>query len=167
MAEISCDVIINKSLDCKIEKAKTVVDSNYELLENKPSINGNELIGNKSFEDLGLIFDNETIVKENGMLTVADNSHNHTIENVSGLGAALENAEAHAANKNNPHNVTKEQISLGNVENKSSEAIRSEITSDNIVDALGFMPLSSDGAAESVSNTVRRQMRPSDLFRIY
>ena len=167
MAGINAQVVIKKEISGKIERAKTVVDSNYELLDKKPKINGNELIGDKSFEDLGLIFDNETIVKENGVLAVADNSHGHTIENVAGLGSALDNAEAHAANEDNPHNVTKEQVGLGNVENKSSEIIRSEITSDNIVDALGFMPLSSDGAEKSDSSTVRRQMRPSDLFRIY
>lgn len=40
----------------------------------------------------------------------------------------------------NPHNVTKADVGLGSVENKSSEAIRSEITSKNVTDALGFTP---------------------------
>ena len=31
----------------------TVGTGNYEKLKNKPSINGVELVGNKSFEDLG------------------------------------------------------------------------------------------------------------------
>lgn len=43
----------------------------------------------------------------------------------------------------NPHNVTKAEVGLGNVENKSSETIRSEITSKNVTDALGFTPLDS------------------------
>ena len=33
---------------------RQTVASNYEILENKPKINGVELIGDKSFEDLGL-----------------------------------------------------------------------------------------------------------------
>ena len=36
--------------------------------------------------------------------------------------------------------VTKEDIGLGNVENKSSETIRSEITQRNVLTALGYVP---------------------------
>lgn len=46
----------------------------------------------------------------------------------------------HLANKSNPHGVTKSQVGLGNVENKSSATIRSEITDANVVTALGFTP---------------------------
>ena len=37
--------------------------------------------------------------------------------------------------------VTKEDLVLGNVENKSSETIRSEITSSNVTTALGYTPV--------------------------
>ena len=47
---------------------------------------------------------------------------------------------SHISNTDNPHSVTKSQIGLGNVENKSSETIRSEITALNISDALGYEP---------------------------
>ena len=40
----------------------------------------------------------------------------------------------------NPHGTTKADLGLENVENKSSETIRSEITSKNVTDALGFTP---------------------------
>lgn len=43
----------------------------------------------------------------------------------------------------NPHNVTKAEVGLGNVENKDSETIRGEITSKNVTDALGYTPLDS------------------------
>ena len=55
-----------------------------------------------------------------------------------------EEQDQHIANKNNPHGVTKEQVGLGNVENKSSETIRSEITKKNVVDALGYTPPETD-----------------------
>lgn len=42
----------------------------------------------------------------------------------------------------NPHGTTKSDLSLGNVENKSSATIRGEITSTNVTTALGFTPLS-------------------------
>ena len=46
----------------------------------------------------------------------------------------------HVNDTSNPHSVTKEQILLGNVENKSSETIRNEITKQNVVRALGYTP---------------------------
>lgn len=47
---------------------------------------------------------------------------------------------SHKNDKNNPHNVTKSQLNLGNVEDKSSETIRSEITKENVTTALGYTP---------------------------
>ena len=46
----------------------------------------------------------------------------------------------HLANKSNPHGVTKSQVELGNVENKSSATIRGELTKGNVTTALGFTP---------------------------
>ena len=59
----------------------------------------------------------------------------------------------HTTNKNNPHGVTKSQIGLANVENKSSATIRREMTSDNVTDALGYTPLDAakKGAASGVA----------------
>ena len=53
---------------------------------------------------------------------------------------AQSSVDSHTSNKSNPHGVTKSQIGLGNVENKSSETIRSEITKKNVTDALGYTP---------------------------
>lgn len=40
----------------------------------------------------------------------------------------------------NPHGLTKNDIGLNNVENKSSDTIRSELTRKNVTDALGYTP---------------------------
>lgn len=48
--------------------------------------------------------------------------------------------------------ITKANIGLGNVENKSSATIRSEITSTNVTDALGFTPM--DSAIKGVAGGV-------------
>lgn len=138
-----------------IEKPKTLVDSDYSLLENKPCINGVTVEGDKSFEDYGLLFDGVTIVKENGILAVVDGSHGHTVENIEGLQEALGAAADHAANKDNPHNVTKTQIGLEKVENKSSADIRGELTKENVTDALGYTPPTENttyGAATGSAN---------------
>ena len=57
---------------------------------------------------------------------------------------AITNLINHLANKSNPHAVTKSQLGLGNVENKSSATIRSEITSSNVTTALGYTPPKQD-----------------------
>lgn len=51
---------------------------------------------------------------------------------------------AHIGNTANPHNVTKTQIGLDKVENKSSADIRGELTKSNVTTALGFTPPKSD-----------------------
>ena len=38
------------------------------------------------------------------------------------------------------HTHSKEEIGLGNVENKSSQTIRGELTSDDVIKALGYTP---------------------------
>lgn len=44
----------------------------------------------------------------------------------------------------NPHGTTKSDVGLGNVENKSSATIRGELTQENVIDALGYTPPTSD-----------------------
>lgn len=44
------------------------------------------------------------------------------------------------ASSTNPHGTTKADVGLGNVENKDSATIRSEITSANVTTALGYTP---------------------------
>lgn len=71
---------------------------------------------------------------------------------------AITNLINHIGNKSNPHGVTKAQVGLGNVENKSSSTIRGEITKSNVTTALGYTPLnqslkgSASGLAELDSN---------------
>ena len=46
----------------------------------------------------------------------------------------------HINNHSNPHNISKSQIGLDHVENKSSSDIRDEITESNVTTALGYTP---------------------------
>lgn len=56
------------------------------------------------------------------------------------ISKAITDFISHIGNKNNPHGVTKSQVGLGNVENKSSATIRSELTKENVTTALGYTP---------------------------
>ena len=74
-------------------------------------------------------------------------------------GKTLEtNLDNHILDESNPHKVTKTQVGLANVENKSSATIRREITKSNVTTALGYTPLnqllkgSASGLAELDSN---------------
>ena len=60
------------------------------------------------------------------------------------IAKAVSSLISHLLNKSNPHGVTKEQVGLGNVENKSSETIRGELTKENVTSALGYTPPTSD-----------------------
>ncbi len=77
-----------------------------------------------------------------GMLgdTLGDYSTTEEVNKALESKADAETLTAHTDNKNNPHNVTKMQLGLGNVENKSSKDIRSEITKEDINAALGYTP---------------------------
>lgn len=44
----------NTPISGNISKARSIVEKDYEKLENKPSINEVELIGNKNLEDLNV-----------------------------------------------------------------------------------------------------------------
>lgn len=61
---------------------------------------------------------------------------------------------AHIGNTANPHKVTKAQIGLANVDNKSSAQIRSELTKENVTNALGYTPIDESriGAANGVAS---------------
>lgn len=61
---------------------------------------------------------------------------------------------SHTSNTSNPHNVTKSQIGLGSVENKSSATIRGEITSSNVTTALGYTPYTPAEVDEKLDNKV-------------
>ena len=83
------------------------------------------------------------VTEKSGFLKYKDAAGNTTLmypittkDNVDGM----DEIDAHIASTDNPHNVTKAQIGLSDVENKSSSAIRDEITSENITNALGYTP---------------------------
>lgn len=57
---------------------------------------------------------------------------------------AISSLISHLVNYNNPHKVTKSQVGLGNVENKSGATIRSELTKDEVTKALGYTPPKQD-----------------------
>lgn len=115
----------------------------YSDITGKPTLNGVTIEGTKTSEDY----------------SIADAEHSHDVSDITGLTATVDelnyvdgvtsNIQTQLNNKaSSTHNHTANQITdlsktsvgLGNVENKSSATIRSEITSGNVTTALGFTP---------------------------
>lgn len=76
--------------------------------------------------------------------------------------ATIAALEAHTTNKDNPHVVTKAQVGLGNVENKSSETIRGELTKANVTTALGYTPPEQDTTYENATTSKAGLMSAED-----
>ena len=77
--------------------------------------------------------------------TLANIVSGETLTKIMGkISKAINDIISHIGNKSNPHSVTKSQIGLGNVENKSGATIRGEMTKSDVVNALGYTPPTSD-----------------------
>lgn len=90
----------------------------------------------------------EDLASEIARAKSAENSNADDISNeVTRAMLAEENIsmtlQDHISDESNPHGITKSEIGLENVENKSSAAIREELSKENIINALGYTPLSS------------------------
>lgn len=70
------------------------------------------------------------------------------------IARAIRTLISHVANKSNPHSVTKSDLGLGNVQNKSSATIRGEITKANIANAYGWSKKSVTGTGEIDTTSV-------------
>lgn len=129
--------------------ATTVSENIGKKVDKATTVNGHPLSGNvtvsKSDVELGNV-PNVATNDQTPTFTEASELENiNTGEKVSVLFGKIKKAitdlVAHIASKSNPHGVTKAQIDLGNVENKSSETIRGEITKENVTSALAFTPV--------------------------
>ena len=67
-----------------------------------------------------------------------------TTHATAGYGDESRAAYNHSTSTGNPHNTTKADLGLGNVENKSSATIRGELTRANVTTALGYTPPKAD-----------------------
>ena len=67
------------------------------------------------------------------------------------LKADSSTVSSHTGNTSNPHSVTKAQVGLTNVEDKSSATIRGEITSSNVTTALGYTPYNNTNPSGFIS----------------
>ena len=152
-------------------------NGNYKKLtwvdNNEPTITANRL---QLFEDVAMMFTNiselndaagisSIIDKINrafkqrvkdiklvlGELNTVISIYNDVIENLNTL------ISNHAVNEDNPHKVTSEQVGLGNVDNKSTDTIKSEFTGAVAPGNEGFV--TGDAVAQSITNLSEGQVK--------
>lgn len=98
----------------------------------------------------------QELVGDTAVATQISNAVANKVDKVSGKGLSTNDLTAtlksnydaaythSVVTTGNPHKVTKSDVGLGNVENKSSATIRGEITSSNVTTALGYTPSKND-----------------------
>lgn len=128
--------------------AATVSENIGKKVDKTTTVNGQALSGNVTLDkdDIGLgnvpnVATNDQTPTFTEATSLANIASGEKVSTLFGkIKKAITDLIAHIANKSNPHGVTKSQIGLGNVENKSSATIRSELTNGNVTDALGYTP---------------------------
>lgn len=83
-----------------------------------------------------------------------------------GTKASTEALNAHINNQSNPHNVTKAQVGLENVENKTGAAIRGEMTRDEVTKALGYTPPQTNTTYGAASTSSAGLMSAADKAKL-
>lgn len=66
----------------------------------------------------------------------------------------------------NPHNVTKTDLGLADVENKSSATIRGELTKANVTAALGYTPPEQDTTYDDATTSAHGLMTAADKTKL-
>lgn len=94
---------------------------------------------NLAYNYNGETFTNDEKTKLGGIAENATKTEKSTTNGNIKINGAEVNVYTHPSGTN-PHNTTKSDIGLGNVENKSSSTIRGELTTADINKALGFTP---------------------------
>lgn len=121
------------------------------------------LYNGSTWIDLGQVFSNKDILdkitaayttaeknKLSGISTGATKTENSITNGNIKIDGVEKTVYTHPGSGTNPHGTTKSDIGLGNVENKSSATIRSEITKTNVTSALGFTPIKDGGNCSEI-----------------
>ena len=95
--------------------------------------------------DLGAVYDGEKFTtvllnKLNGITAGATKVEKSTTNGNIKINGAETSVYTHPGSGTNPHGTNKNDVGLGNVENKSAATILNELTAAKIAEKLGFMP---------------------------
>ena len=108
--------------------------------------------------DLGAVYDGEKFTaallnKLNGITAGATKVEKSTTNGNIKINGAETSVYTHPGSGTNPHGTNKNDIGLGNVENKSAATILNELTAAKIAEKLGFMPTQITVGADAAKGT--------------
>lgn len=173
--------VVNTALNEKVPTSRTIngkaLSSNITL--NASDVNADDrgsaaaaLTSAKSYTDseiAELINGAPTTLDTLGEIATAMSENANVVDALNtaiGNKANTSDLTSHTNNKSNPHAVTKAQVGLGNVENKSSATIRGELTKANVTDALGYTPPTQDTTYSAATTSAAGLMSASDKSKL-
>lgn len=149
-------------------------DSSQKIDDDNLSSNVNSAISKKHSHSNKTILDSTTAsfttelkTKLDGISTDANKVETSINNGYIKIDGVEKTVYIHPGSGTNPHGTTKSDIGLGNVENKSSETIRSEITATNVTNALGYTPVKSGGVPEVRKGLESQKPDPSGSGLLY
>lgn len=129
---------------------RILLNEDVDIVTYEISKNGNSIVLTGSNGQSTTVTDNDTTYtiatqSANGLMSAEDKKKLDGIA----IGAQVNTITGVKGNSESAYrtgniNITKTNIGLGNVENKSSATIREEITSANVTTALGYTPINSN-----------------------
>lgn len=108
--------------------------------------------------DLGAVYDGEKFTtvllnKLNGIAAGATKVEKSTTNGNIKINGTETSVYTHPGSGTNPHGTNKNDVGLGNVENKSAATILNELTAAKIAEKLGFMPTQITVGADAAKGT--------------
>jgi hypothetical protein len=137
---------ITVNLSSSSSRLDNEADGDFIINNGNLTVNGSSTLGHNSLDITRIIGTFKVRNEDNSDDAIVLNSSGHIIINGTRKDNLWDAAYAHSQiTSGNPHGTTKAHIGLNKVENKTSEEIRAELTSQNVAAALGYTPIKNTG----------------------
>lgn len=125
-------------------------------VRNSHKISGTGIANVKSDTSANIVIDVSSTASgtANGLLSSSDYNALHTLIDASAKAVTGVKGSSETTYRTGNVNITKANIGLSNVENKTSATIRSELTSTNVTNALGYTPINPNQLGVASTDTI-------------
>ena len=137
LSSTSTNPVQNKTLDAEFEAISGAMNALEAAIDNKSDVTHNHDTVYYTQTQIDLKLSNKS-----------DTSHTHN--DIYYTETEIDNKLANKSDISHTH--TKADVGLSNVENKSSATIRGELTKENVTDALGYIPPTTDTTYSAITD---------------